>query len=218
MIRHVYDRATEADGVAEVVVATDDARIVEAVEGFGGRAILTDPDHASGTDRVAEALRALETGGARYDCVVNLQGDEPFLDPGAITEVAARVAELATGGRAPMATLARALEDGEMDDPSVVKVVTDVDGYALVFTRAAVGRAREAGAESPARAHLGIYAYTPSFLARFAALSPTPLERAERLEQLRALEHGHKIAVGHTDARSRGIDTAEDLARANAAP
>ncbi len=215
MIRHVYDRAAQAPDVAEVVVATDDERIAASVRGFGGRAVMTSPAHASGTDRVAEAARQLAFEGLAFDRVVNVQGDEPFLDPGAVAECAARLAPSAGGGLAPMSTLARPLEPGELEDPAVVKVVCRLDGTALLFSRAPVGRQRDAGGAA-ARAHVGIYGYTAGFLQAFAKLSPTPLEQAERLEQLRALEHGHPIAVADTRYRARGIDTPEDLARANA--
>lgn len=216
MIRHVYDRAAEAPDVAEVVVATDDDRVASAVTGFGGRAVMTRRGCASGTDRVAEAARILAAEGVALETVVNVQGDEPFLDPGAVAACAARLAPEAGGGRAPMATLSRPLEAGELDDPSVVKVVCRLDGTALAFSRAPIGRDRDAPETVAAKAHVGIYGYTAAFLEVFAALSPTPLERAERLEQLRALEHGHPIAVAHTRYRARGIDTEADLERARA--
>lgn len=215
MVQHVFERAVQATDVAEVVVATDDARIVAAVEGFGGRALLTSPACASGTDRVAEAARTLLADGARFDVVVNLQGDEPFVEPGAIAQVARLVSEDPTGGRAPMATLARSLEPDELDDPSVVKVVRGADGYALYFSRAPIGRHRDDAARTEAQAHLGLYAFSRTFLQTFAALPQTPLERSEHLEQLRALEHGHPIAVGLTRSGARGIDTPEDLVAAH---
>lgn len=206
MIRHVYERAAEAKGVLEVVVATDDARIAEVVGAFGGRALLTSPACPSGTDRVAEAARSLAAEGLDFEAVVNVQGDEPFLDPGAIGEVAGLLAATKTDGRAPMATLARALEAGEAERPSVVKVACDLEGYALFFSRAPIGQNL---------AHVGLYAYTRERLEQIAALPVTPLEAAERLEQLRVLEHGLPIAVGRTGWRSAGIDTPEDLLRAN---
>lgn len=218
MIRHVVERASEAPGIAEVVVATDDVRVVQAVEAFGGRALMTSERCRSGTDRVAEAARALAEAGLGFDAVVNVQGDEPFLEPSAVAEAAALLAPRRGGGKAPMATLARPLEDGELDAPSVVKVVCDRDGYALYFSRAPLGRDREAPDRSGALAHVGLYAYTAECLQRVAALPQTPLEALERLEQLRVLEHGLPIAVGRTTWRSRGIDTPEDLLRATRTP
>ena len=216
MIRHVYDRAAQAPDVAEVVVATDDERIAASVRGFGGRAVMTSPAHASGTDRVAEAARQLAFEGLAFDRVVNVQGDEPFLDPGAVAECAARLAPSAGGGLAPMSTLARPLAEGELEDPAVVKVVCRLDGTALLFSRAPRRPPARRPGESAARAHVGIYGYTAAFLQAFAKLSPNAAGAAERLEQLRALEHGHPIAVADTRYRARGIDTPEDLARANA--
>ena len=193
-----------------MVVATDHEEIADAAKRAGVRALMTSESHRCGTDRVAEAAARLQGEGAAIDVVVNLQGDEPFAPPRAIEQVAALV-----GADAPMATLARPLEAGELEDPSVVKVAVDRAGRALYFSRAPIGARRE-GRGAAALAHVGLYAYTPEFLARFAALEPTPLEQAERLEQLRALEHGHPIAVGVTRWRAEGIDTPEDLERARA--
>jgi 3-deoxy-manno-octulosonate cytidylyltransferase (CMP-KDO synthetase) len=216
MIRHVYERACEALPEDRVVVATDDARIVATVEAFGGRAVMTSEGCESGTDRVAEATWRLVEAGVEIDAVVNVQGDEPFLAPEAIGELLDHLAHDTGRGRAPMATLARDLEPGESDDPSVVKVVCDREGYALYFSRAPLGRDRDDPTASAARAHVGLYAYTRPFLKRLAALPRTPLERTERLEQLRALEHRLPIAVGHTRWRALGVDTPEDLERARA--
>ncbi|MDF1561573.1 MAG: 3-deoxy-manno-octulosonate cytidylyltransferase [Deltaproteobacteria bacterium] len=217
LIQHVHARATAASRPSRVVVATDSPRILEAVEAFGGEALLTSSDCASGTDRVAEAVRQLEARGERFDAVVNLQGDEPFIEPGAIDAACAALAPEAGGGKAPIATLARALRPGELADPSVVKVVTDAAGLALYFSRAPLGQDRERPGESLARAHLGLYAYLREALIDFSGLAPTPLEQAERLEQLRALEHGRRIAVADTEWMPAGIDTPEDLERARAA-
>jgi 3-deoxy-manno-octulosonate cytidylyltransferase (CMP-KDO synthetase) len=168
---------------------------------------LTGPA-ATGTDRVAEAARRLSPGA---DLVVNLQGDEPLIDPGAIeTLVAAMV------GGAKMATLARPLEEGELDRPQVVKVVTDLAGDALYFSRSAIPHRRAGGPSPLARAHVGIYAFTAAFLQEFAALPPGRLEAEESLEQLRALEHGHRIRVADTAYRGFGVDVPEDLERARA--
>jgi len=188
-----------------VAVATDDPRIAKAAEGAGAVAILTGPA-ATGTDRVAEAARKLEPAA---DVVVNLQGDEPLIEPEAI-ETLIR----AMGPGTEMATLARPLEAGESERPQVVKVVTDLAGNALYFSRAAIPHRRAGGTSALARAHVGIYAFSGAFLQRFAALSPGRLEAEESLEQLRALEHGHRIKVADTAYRGFGIDTPEDLERA----
>ena len=217
MIRHVHDRATTASRPSRVVVATDDARIVAAVEAFGGEALMTSERCVSGTDRVAEAITQLEAKGESFEVVVNLQGDEPFVASAAIDAACAAVAKAPGEGRAPIATLGRPLKEGEQDDPAIVKVVVDQRGHALLFSRAPIGRDREHPSRSIAMAHLGLYAYTRDALLDFAALSSTPLEKAERLEQLRALEHGRTIAVASTAWTPAGIDTPEDLERARAA-
>lgn len=208
LIAHVVERARRARGVDVVAVATDDARIARAAEAAGAEAIMTGPA-ATGTDRVAEAARRLSPG---PELVVNLQGDEPLIEPEAIgTLVDAMVAS-----GAAMGTLARPLAPGELERPQVVKVVTDLKGDALYFSRAAIPH-RRAGGESPvARAHVGIYAFTAAFLQQFTALTPGRLEGEEALEQLRALEHGFRIRVADTGYRGFGIDTPEDLERARA--
>jgi 3-deoxy-manno-octulosonate cytidylyltransferase (CMP-KDO synthetase) len=207
VIAHVVERARRARGVDVVAVATDDERIARAAERAGAEAIVTG-DAPTGTDRVAEAARRLRPA---PDVVVNLQGDEPLIEPEAIE---ALVAAMTTG--VPMATLARPLAEGELGRPQVVKVVTDQRGDALYFSRAAIPH-RRAGGESPlARAHVGIYAFTAAFLQEFAALPPGRLEVEESLEQLRALEHGHRIRVADTRYAGFGIDTPEDLERARA--
>jgi 3-deoxy-manno-octulosonate cytidylyltransferase (CMP-KDO synthetase) len=208
LIAHVVERARRARGVEVVAVATDDERIARAAEGAGGKAILTGPA-ATGTDRVAEAARKLEP---RPEIVVNLQGDEPLIEPEAIE---ALLAAMEASG-AVMGTLARPLEPGELERPQVVKVVTDLAGDALYFSRAPIPH-RRGGGESPlARAHVGIYAFTAAFLEEFTALAPGRLEAEESLEQLRALEHGFRIRVADTGYRGFGIDTPEDLERARA--
>jgi len=207
LISHVVDRARRARGVDVVAVATDDERIARAVEAAGGRAIVTG-EAQTGTDRVAQAARTLRPAA---DVVVNLQGDEPLMDPAAI--------ETLVGAMAPgveMATLARPLAEGEMGRMQVVKVVTDLKGDALYFSRAAIPHRRSGGDSPLARAHVGIYAFTAAFLQEFAALQPGRLEAEESLEQLRALEHGHRIRVAETAYAGFGIDTPEDLERARA--
>lgn len=205
VVAHVVERARRARGVDVVAVATDDPRIASAAEAAGGTALLTGPA-ATGTDRVAEAARRLSPAA---DVVVNLQGDEPLIEPEAIETLLRAMA-----GGVEMATLARPLEPGEAERPQVVKVVTDLAGNALYFSRAPIPHRRAGGASALARAHVGIYAFTAPFLRAFAALPPGRLEAEESLEQLRALEHGHRIRVADTAYRGFGIDTPEDLERA----
>lgn len=217
LIVHVARRARAA-GAVRVVVATDDERIAAAVADSGVEVCMTRVDHASGSDRLAECANA--QGWADDALVVNLQGDEPFAPAAGIRAVADALA----AGDAPMATLAAPIESvEEWFDPDCVKVVCDVRGHALYFSRAPVPWARDAFARdrrtrpagSTALRHIGIYAYRAGFLKTFADLAPTPLERTESLEQLRALEHGYRIAVRLTpEPFPPGIDTAEDLARA----
>ena len=208
LIAHVVIRARRARGVEVVAVATDDERIARAAREAGAEAILTGPA-ATGTDRVAEAARRLTP---RPDYVVNLQGDEPLIEPEAIETL---VDAISAGG-VEMATLARPLEPDELGRPQVVKVVTDLRGDALYFSRAPIPHRRAGGASALARAHVGIYAFTAPFLERFTALAPGRLEAEESLEQLRVLEHGFKIRVAETAYRGFGIDTPEDLERARA--
>lgn len=206
MIEHVYRRAARAAVVDSVVVATDDQRIASAVEAFGGRAVLTSAAHASGTDRVAEAARALAC-----DIVVNVQGDEPLIHPDVIGEVAG---PLLADPDLVMSTLGLPLAAEDAANPNVVKVVVGLDGRALYFSRAAIPHARDG--QMPRQGvlrHVGIYAYRRPFLLTLASLPRTPLEVAESLEQLRALEHGYGIAVVRTSHDSVAVDTPEDLAR-----
>ncbi len=208
LVAHVVERARRARGVDEVAVATDDQRIARAAEAAGARAIVTGPAE-TGTDRVAQAARALSP---RPGIVVNLQGDEPLIEPEAVERL---VAVMQQGG-VEMATLARPLEADELSRPQVVRVVTDLAGDALYFSRAAIPHRRAGGASPLARAHVGVYAFTAEFLERFAALPPGRLEREEGLEQLRVLESGLKIRVVETGYRGFGVDTPEDLERARA--
>lgn len=205
LVARVVQRARLARGVDQVAVATDDERIARAAQEAGATAILTGPA-ATGTDRVAEAARKLHPS---PDVVVNLQGDEPLIEPEAVETL---VAAMADG--AEMGTLARPLDPGEEERTQVVKVVTDLAGNALYFSRAPIPHRRAGGTSPLARAHVGIYAFTAAFLQRFAALAPGRLEQEESLEQLRALEHGHRIRVADTTYRGFGIDTPEDLERA----
>jgi len=208
MIERVYRQASAARGVAEVIVATDDERILEAVRAFGGKAVLTNPAHASGTDRIAEAARDLRT-----DLIVNVQGDEPFLPPAAIEQAAG---PFASDPSLVMGTLGAPLDEQEdPGNPHVVKVLVDRAGFALYFSRAAVPYRRQPiPADGSVLRHVGLYVYRRAFLLTLAGLPRTPLETAESLEQLRALEHGYRIRVVTTEAASMAIDTAEDLERA----
>jgi 3-deoxy-manno-octulosonate cytidylyltransferase (CMP-KDO synthetase) len=207
VIAHVVERARRARGVDVVAVATDDERIARAAERAGAEAIVTG-DAPTGTDRVAQAARRLRPP---PDVVVNLQGDEPLIEPEAIEVL---VSAMVPG--VEMATLARPLAPGELGRPQVVKVVTDRRGDALYFSRAAIPHRRAGGDSALARAHVGIYAFTAAFLQEFAGLEPGRLEAEESLEQLRALEHGRKIRVADTGYAGFGIDTPEDLERARA--
>ena len=226
MIEHVYKRAARARGVARVLVATDDDRIARAVERFGGTAMMTRATHTTGTDRLAEVASRIEG-----DVIVNVQGDEPLVEPGMIEQA---IAPFAADPALQMTSLrARIVDLAELHDPNVVKVVVDSEDFALYFSRAPIPFARDGTAEArpfdaPTAAgpdlgradgpwrHVGLYAYRRSFLPRFAALPPSPLEQTERLEQLRALEHGIRIKVLETTHFSIGVDTPADLAKVDA--
>jgi 3-deoxy-manno-octulosonate cytidylyltransferase (CMP-KDO synthetase) len=206
MIEHVYRRATAARSVGVVIVATDDQRICDAVEAFGGRAQLTSPAHESGTDRLAEIA-----AGLTCDVVVNIQGDEPLIDPSMIDDA---IAPFRTDPDVQMTTIRRRIDDdADRENPNVTKVVVDRDGYALYFSRAPIPYTREGCPPAPAWRHIGLYGYRRECLLRLTALPPTPMERAEALEQLRALEHGVRIRVIETRHDSIGVDTADDLER-----
>jgi 3-deoxy-manno-octulosonate cytidylyltransferase (CMP-KDO synthetase) len=203
MIWYVWDKARRAKVPSRVLVATDDERIAAAVRGFGGEAVLTSPDCASGTDRVAEAARGMDEG-----IIINLQGDEPLMDPSVIDAVAS---PLLSDPDVSMSTAALPGDDpGEFARPSVVKVVIDAKGDALYFSRAPIPHYRDNG-PGRFRKHLGIYGYRREFLFRVAALAPSPLEEAERLEQLRVLQAGYRIRVVDVGHDSVGVDTPEDL-------
>jgi len=203
MIWYVWEKARKSRLATRVVVATDDVRIAEAVKGFGGEARMTSPACASGTDRVAEAARGLSE-----EIIVNLQGDEPMMHPSVIDAVAA---PLLADESVSMTTAALVRDDPEeFLRPSVVKVVTDARGDALYFSRAPIPHYRDAGS-GRYRKHLGIYGYRKEFLYTVAALPPSPLEEAERLEQLRVLDNGYKIRVVDVAHDSVGVDTQEDL-------
>jgi 3-deoxy-manno-octulosonate cytidylyltransferase (CMP-KDO synthetase) len=205
MIEHVYRRVERSQAVSRVIVATDDLRVANAVSRFGGEVRLTRAEHPTGTDRLAEVATTLEC-----DIVVNVQGDEPLIAPGAIDEA---VGALAADPDAHIATLYRRISDpAELKNPNIVKLAIDRAGFALYFSRAPIPYVRDPrGGWPPLYRHIGLYAYRRSALLVLAALEPTPLERAEALEQLRALEHGIRIKAVETAYDSFGVDTPEDL-------
>ena len=197
MIAHVYRRASAASLVHATLVATDDARLARAIEAIGGVAVLTRPNHVSGSDRIAEVVSQLPCR-----LVVNVQGDEPMLDP---TTIDAAVAPMLADSTLEMSTLCRPLaDDSELQAKSIVKVVTDLKGRALHFSRSAM---------PGSAAHIGLYVYRRDILLKLAALPPAPLEILESLEQLRALSHGIGIRVVPTTHASAGVDTPADLER-----
>ena len=206
MIEHVYRRVEQARRVDAFFVATDDERIAEAVDRFGGVAIMTRPDHETATDRLAEVAADLHA-----ELIVNVQGDEPLISPDAID---AAVGLMQARPDAGLGTLRRRMDDfTELDNPHVVKVVVNHQGDALYFTRAAIPYVRSGQTRPTCWRHIGLYVYRRDFLLKLASLAPTALERAEGLEQLRALEHGFTISTVETDADTIGVDTPEDLER-----
>ncbi|MBI4874585.1 MAG: 3-deoxy-manno-octulosonate cytidylyltransferase [Acidobacteria bacterium] len=205
MVQHVFERASAARCLTRVVIATDDERIFEAARRFGAPARMTSAGHLSGTDRVAEAASAEDAG-----IVVNIQGDEPLIDPAAID---AAVAGLLASGQTPMSTLGKRIGNPEeFDNPNVVKVVTDFSGHAIYFSRCPIPFAR-GGGPAPRFKHVGLYVYRREFLLRYSSLPVGPLERAECLEQLRALENGYRIRVVETEYESLGVDTPAELSK-----
>ncbi len=206
MIEHVYRRASEARSVAAVIVATDDERIADAVRRFGGDVRMTSASHLSGTDRLAEVAHTIDC-----DLIVNVQGDEPLIEPAMIDEA---VAPFASEPELRMSTLRRRLEDpADFKNPNVTKVVVDRDGYALYFSRAPIPYVREHSPAAPAWRHVGLYVYRRECLLLLASLPPSVLEQSEALEQLRALEHGIRIKAIETHFDSVGVDTPDDLER-----
>ena len=206
MIEHVWRRASRAEGLERVVILTDDERIAEAAALFGGDCEMTPADCASGTDRVAWAARSW-----RAEAVINIRGDEPLIEPAAITALARH---LSAHPDDPVATLAAPSAEGDRESPDVVKVVVDARGYALYFSRAPIPYPRGTGGARP-MSHVGIYGYQREALLRLAALAPTPLELSESLEQLRALENGIAIRVLPVERGWWGVDTIEDLEAAD---
>ncbi|MCG6946281.1 MAG: 3-deoxy-manno-octulosonate cytidylyltransferase [Deltaproteobacteria bacterium] len=208
MIQHVYERAAGAASLQRLVVATDDSRIQQEVARFGGEVLMTSGDHKSGTDRVAEAARRLMLSDSTI--VVNIQGDEPLLQTEMIDSL---VDTLKAQGDVDMATLAHPGTDSDdFHDPAVVKVVLDSKGRALYFSRAPIPTLTEPSSAPQYYKHLGFYGFRNGFLQEFTKLSPGILERQEKLEQLRALEHGFHISVVITSHDSVSVDTPEDLA------
>jgi len=206
MLQQVWERASQARYLTGVVIATDDARIRAAAEGFSARVVMTRADHLSGTDRVAEAASA-----STATIVVNIQGDEPMIDPAAID---AAVLGILDEPETPMSTLkTRIFRSADVTDPNVVKVVTDAESNALYFSRSPIPFARDPADKAAHFKHIGLYVYRRDFLLSYPDLPIGPLERAERLEQLRALENGFKIRVVETDYDSVGVDTPEDWER-----
>jgi len=208
MIEHVYNRAKEMETADRVIVATDDDRIAEAVKRFGGEAMLTSVNHRSGADRSAEVAKSIKA-----DIVVNLQGDEPFINAGAVDSA---VSALMQSPEIKVTTLCVPISPAEAEDPNVTCVVRDLAGYALYFSKLPIPNDRDGEADKrPLYKHLGIYVFRSDFLVKYAALEPTPLEKCEKLEQLRILENGERIMLVETDCDSIGVDSPEDLKKAN---
>jgi 3-deoxy-manno-octulosonate cytidylyltransferase (CMP-KDO synthetase) len=208
MLQHVYERVSLARYLTSIIIATDDERIVKEAKKFGARVRMTRADHPSGTDRVAEVASAEQA-----ELVVNVQGDEPLIDPGAID---AALLPLLDDDSIPMGTLKKRIEDpAEIADPNVVKVVTDLAGNAIYISRSPIPHVREAGGVRtvPPFKHIGLYVYRRDFLLSYPDLPVGPLEQAECLEQLRALENGYSIRVVETEYESIGVDTPADLER-----
>ena len=208
MIQRVYERAKLAKRADQVIVATDDERIVKAVEEFGGEARLTRPDHRTGTERVAEVAAHVEG-----DVIVNVQGDEPLLDPAAVDTA---VTSLLEEPQASIATVATPIQKpGDIMDPNVVKTVLDFEGNALYFSRAPIPWVRDSGSKVLARhlKHLGLYVFQRDMLLEYPTLPPGELERIEQLEQLRWMENGWKIRVAEVEHDAVSVDVPEDVAR-----
>jgi 3-deoxy-manno-octulosonate cytidylyltransferase (CMP-KDO synthetase) len=206
MLQHVYERASLARYLTSTIIATDDQRVYDTARDFGARVRMTRPDHQAGTDRVAEVASA-----ENADLVVNIQGDEPLIDPAAID---AALLPLVHDPEIPMGTLKKQIEDpAEVSDPNVVKVVTNHAGDALYFSRYPIPYVRDQAAPPVRFKHIGLYVYRRDFLLAYPSLRVGPLEQSERLEQLRALENGYPIRVVETDYDSIGVDTPHDLER-----
>jgi 3-deoxy-manno-octulosonate cytidylyltransferase (CMP-KDO synthetase) len=205
MIQRVYENTRACGLLNRVVVATDSSEIARAVQAFGGDVCMTSDRHATGTDRIAEAARQIDA-----DLIVNVQGDEPLLEPAAIEQA---LQPLLHSNHIPMGTLmARIRSSADCDNPNIVKVVTDKRGCALYFSRSAIPFFRESGHDQVMFRHIGLYVYRRDFLFLLTGMAPTPLEKAEKLEQLRALENGFPIHVAETGYEPIGVDVPEDIA------
>ena len=212
LVQWVYERASQANALSSLVIATDDDRIMQAVDAFGGKAVMTRVDHPSGTDRIAEAVSGIDC-----DAVVNIQGDEPLIDPELINKIAG---ELSSGGGWDMVTAVCPIRDeSDVNNPAVVKAVWAADGAALYFSRSPIPNVRD---DAPPEGHqywrhIGIYGYTRSFLEKIVTQPPCALELTEKLEQLRALDMGGRMKIVQTDEVGLGVDTPEDVPKAEAA-
>ena len=206
MLQHVYERASLSKYLTSTLIATDDDRVYSVARSFGARVRMTRSDHLSGTDRAAEVASA-----ENAEIIVNIQGDEPLIDPAAID---AAILPMVHEPELVMGTLKKRIEDPrEITDPNVVKVVTNSAGDAIYFSRCPIPFEREKSGSTPYFKHIGLYVYQRDFLLAYSALPVGPLETAERLEQLRALENGYRIRVVETEYESLGVDTPEDLQR-----
>ena len=212
LFQHVWERVRSASRIGRVIVATDDRRILDAAKSIGAEAVMTSPKHESGTDRVAEVARGLEGGVATNDIVVNVQGDEPEIDP---ADLDLLVERLGAEQECAIATLATPfLRDDELASASAVKVVVDAGGRALYFSRSVIPNGARAGTTPPqAFKHRGVYAFRRTKLLELAALKPVALEQIERLEQLRWLHHGERVRVAITPRDGISIDTPADYRR-----
>lgn len=213
MIQHVFEQAKKADQLDEVIVATDDSRIEKVVHNFGGKVLMTKASHTSGTERCAEIHKKLKNKGELFDVIINIQGDEPFIDPNQINLVASCFNE----GTVQIATLSKNINnEKELFNPNVVKIISDVEGNAIYFSRQTIpfimGQKTEKWIQfSKHYKHIGIYGYLASVLEKIVNLPPSYLEESENLEQLRWIENGYSIKVKETDIESFGVDVPEDL-------
>ena len=210
LVVHTYERTIQAKCISRALIATDDEKVVDALAPYDIEVVMTSPHHPSGTDRIAEVART-----STADIIVNVQGDEPMLDPITIERA---VDAMVKNPTLSMATAKHAITKAEdIQDPNVVKVVTDKNGMALYFSRSPIPHMRDINAQTPDHPvywqHIGLYVFRRSFLLDYADMAPTELEGLEKLEQLRALENGHKIAVVETDFKTIGVDTPGDLER-----
>jgi 3-deoxy-manno-octulosonate cytidylyltransferase (CMP-KDO synthetase) len=212
LIQYVWEAASRASLINRVIIATDDERIFKAVKEFGGEGLMTSSNHATGTDRISEVAKKIKA-----DIIVNVQGDEPLIEPRVIDMAVEPFRGIRTefgSSELQMGTICTEIKNkDELDNPNVVKVVADCNGFALYFSRYPIPYNRDNDSRASYYKHIGLYVYRKDFLIKFSQLPPTPLEEIEKLEQLRALEHGYKIKVIKTEYNSIGVDTHEDLER-----